>query len=62
MLGKLIKNSNVIAIKDSSKDLSLLGSFIEDYGDTRNTVKVYNYKLKNNLDYSNLSKNLYQFY
>ena len=38
MLGKLIKNSNVIAIKDSSKDLSLLGSFIEDYG---NDISIF---------------------
>ena len=53
-------------IKDSRKEASFWvstndSSFIEDYGDTRNTVKVYNYKLKNNLDYSNLSKNLYQY-
>jgi len=38
MLGKLIKNSNVIAIKDSSKDLSLIGSFIEDYG---NDISIF---------------------
>jgi len=38
MLGNIIKNSNVIAIKDSSKDLSLLGSFIEDYG---NDISIF---------------------
>ena len=41
------------AFKDSS--------FIEDYTDTRNTVKTYNYELKKDLDFHQLSNRLYNY-